>query len=308
MENVSIIIPAYNAVNSLGRCLDSVLIQTYNSLEILIVNDGSNDGTLLLGNKYKKQDSRIQIIDQVNKGVAAARNAGLREASGDYILFIDADDWIEPDMVEKLIAAINEENGLDIAFCSFDNSETPEQIKPSIPFFPEVWDTEKQQLEFLIHKRMSGMLWNKMIRSELFNGILFDESISYGEDAHALWKILKKSRNMIVLGDILYHHVLDNHSISHQKYSHAKYTAISVWEEIAADIKQYYPKWKLMGQERLAATATYGYYEMKCTYYKNNEEQAHLRKIIRNNISVLVKSDNITLKMKVFALAVFLGI
>lgn len=308
MERVSIIIPTYNAERFLERCIDSILRQTYENLEIVIINDGSIDGTLALCNKYKEKDQRIHVIDQSNKGVAATRNVGVRNVTGNYILFVDADDWIEPDMVEILVNAINEQEAVDIAFCSSDNAETSEQVIRRDVISREIWDKEKQQREFLVHKRMTGMLWNKLIRTKLFNGISFDETVGYGEDAQVLWKILKHSRNMIVLDDVLYHHVLDSQSISHQKYSKTKFSAIKVWQEIEADVIKNYQQWRTLVQERLLATATYTYYEMKCSKYKNKEEQAHLRKIVRKNLSVLFKNNRMSLKMKSFACAIALGI
>ena len=308
MEKVSIIIPAYNAVKFIDRCVNSVLQQTYEELEIIIINDGSIDGTLALCNQYKEQDKRIRVVNQCNKGVAAARNVGIQNVTGDYILFVDADDWIEPDMVKILLNAINEQEAVDIAFCSSDNAETSKQVIRRISLEKEIWDSEKQQEEFLIHKRMTGMLWNKMIRAKLFDGIFFDETVGYGEDAQVLWKVLKKSRNMIVLHDVLYHHVLDGNSISHQTYSHKKYSAIKVWEEIEADVNKNYPQWNFLVQERLLVTATYTYYEMKCSQYRNKEEQYHLRKIVRKNIKVLLKKNRMSWKMKSFAIAISFGI
>lgn len=308
MEKVSIIIPAYNAERFLEKCINSILQQTYKELEILIINDGSMDGTLMLCNRYKELDCRICVIDQTNKGVAATRNVGIQRATGDYILFVDADDWIEPDMVERLVVAIKEQETFDIAFCSFDNAETSERVITKNVGAREVWNTETQQKEFLIHKRMTGMLWNKLIRSKLFDGVSFDETVGYGEDAQVLWKILKHTRDMIVLQDVLYHHVLDKQSISHQKYSKTKYSAIKVWEEIESDVNKEYPQWNDLVRERLLATATYTYYEMKCAHYSNKEEQVHLRKLVRQNIGTLFKKNEMSLKMKCFAIAVAMGI
>lgn len=307
MEKVSIIIPVYNAERFIERCISSVLNQTYKRMEVIIINDGSLDDTLLLCNKYKEQDQRIQVINQLNKGVAATRNVGLKNVTGDYVLFVDADDWIEPNMVERLLEALNGQDAVDIAFCSYDNAETPFQVVTKKVGFKEIWNDDKQKEEFLIHKRMTGMLWNKLIRAKLFEDISFDETVGYGEDAQILWKILKRSRNMVVLQDVLYHHVLDNQSISHQKYSKTKYSAIKVWEEIETDVNKNYPQWRSLVQERLLATATYTYYEMKCSRYRNKDEQCHLRKIVRQNIKVLFRKNRMTWKMKNFAIVIALG-
>ena len=91
---VSVLIPAYNAEKTINRCLDSILCQTFQDIELIIVNDGSTDNTLSILLNYAEKDKRIIIYNQPNQGVSAARNTGLRNASGDYILYVDSDDWI----------------------------------------------------------------------------------------------------------------------------------------------------------------------------------------------------------------------
>ncbi len=115
MENdkVSVIIPVYNAEKFLNRCLDSVINQSYKNLEIICVNDGSKDSSLKILKDYQKRDDRIIIIDKENAGVSSARNDGIRKSTGEYISFVDADDWVEIDMIESLYNSIIE-NGVDV--------------------------------------------------------------------------------------------------------------------------------------------------------------------------------------------------
>ena len=100
---ISIIVPVYNSEKYIDRCLDSILNQTYKDLEIVLVNDGSNDQSLKILENYALRDTRIKVVNQENKGVAAARNTGLDNATGDYILYVDSDDWIENNMVERMV-------------------------------------------------------------------------------------------------------------------------------------------------------------------------------------------------------------
>lgn len=104
---VSVIIPVYNAEQYLAQCLDGVVNQTLGELEIILVNDGSTDGSQRLMRKYQKRDARIQIVDQENQGPAMARNAGLRLAKGEYLAFLDADDFFAPEMLETLLSLIH---------------------------------------------------------------------------------------------------------------------------------------------------------------------------------------------------------
>lgn len=151
------------------------------------------------------------------------------------------------------------------------------------------------------------MLWNKLIRRELFESVRFDPSVGYGEDAQALWKVLKHSRSMVVLDETLYHHVLEEHSISHQNYSSKKFTSVKVWEEIERDILRNYPQWKSLVQERQIAYAAYLSYEMRRSVNQNAVEKQALRHIVRRNLPVLLKTNNLSTKMRLYALVVAIG-
>lgn len=302
---VSILIPAYNAEQTIHRCLDSILAQTYHDIEVIAVNDGSIDSTLAELQAYAKKDKRVKVIDQFNSGVATARNTALDNASGEYILYVDADDWIEPDMVERLLNRMSED--IDIVFCSSDHAETPDHVQCEIQAECEIWDQDRQILEFLRHKRMTGMLWNKLLRRSLTNGISFNEKTGYGEDAEFLWQVLKKSRKMIVTNEVLYHHVLEDTSISHLSFSEKKYSAIPMWEKINADVAMDYPQLIVLAKNSLMCAAVYGMFEARQCGYQNLEHINHMRTIARNNLFSFLKDNHISLKFKLYALAVCLG-
>ena len=118
MKKISIIVPIFNIEKYLSRCLDSILEQTYKNLEVILVDDGSVDNSGMIADKYARKDQRIKVIHQVNQGVSAARNTGIDLATGDYIGFVDGDDYIEPDMYEILMRII-EEQQVDIAHCGY---------------------------------------------------------------------------------------------------------------------------------------------------------------------------------------------
>ena len=114
---VSVIIPVYNVEKFLPKCLDSVISQTYQNIEIICINDGSKDDSFYILKKHEEDDKRIKIIDIPNNGVSNARNIGLEHAKGDFILFVDADDWLERDCLEKLMATTDTEEGIIIHKC-----------------------------------------------------------------------------------------------------------------------------------------------------------------------------------------------
>ena len=302
---ISILIPAYNAEKTIHRCLDSVLGQTVADLEIVVVNDGSKDATLQILHEYAARDSRIVIVDQANSGVAVARNAGLQKETGEFILYVDADDWVEPNMLERMLSLADD---ADIAFCANDTAEKPEDAKHTDTIEIENWDQDRQLLEFMKHKRMTGMLWNKLIRRSVTEGCCFNPKTGYGEDAEFLWQVLKKSQKMVVTNEILYHHVMDDNSISHLRFSDKKYSAIPMWEKINDEVVQYYPKLRMFARERLTSAAIFSLYECRVCSYKNKEQVRHMRNIGRKNLWIILNSTNISIKFKLYALMAAVGV
>lgn len=301
---VSVLIPAYNAEKTINRCLDSILAQTYCGIEVIIVNDGSTDNTLSICLNYAEKDKRIIVYNQTNQGVSAARNTGLRNASGDYILYVDSDDWIEPNMIRRMVDLIED---ADIVFCGNDHAETPGQAECIDNVKIEYWNQQQQMLEFMKHKRMTGMLWNKLIRHSITDGYWFNEKTGYGEDAEFLWKILKKSHKMVVTNEILYHHVMEQSSISHLFFSDKKYSAIPMWESINKDVAENYPELLPLARERLMCAAVYSLYEVRHCKYKNKEVIKHMRSIVRKHIWSFWKTASVSMKFKFYAIVACLG-
>ncbi len=301
---VSVLIPAYNAEKTIHRCLDSILAQTYCDIEVIIVNDGSKDSTLAELQVYEKKDERVKVIDQLNCGVAAARNTALDNARGAYILYVDADDWIEPNMVERLLKLVGDG---DIVFCGNDNADNSDRVMCVDKTKTEIWDQQRQMLEFMKHKRMTGMLWNKLIRRSITDGCWFNEKTGYGEDAEFLWKIIKKSRKMVVTNEVLYHHVLEDTSISHLSFSEKKFSAIPMWEAINEDVEKQYPELLELAQERLMCAAVFSMYEARDCGYKDKEQIAYMRGITRKYLRVFLKSKDVSKKFRLYAIAVSLG-
>lgn len=133
---VSIIVPIYNTAIYLEQCLDSIINQTYNNIEIILINDGSTDDSGKVCDAYAQKDSRIIVIHQENKGLAATRNIGIEVSTGDYIMFLDSDDWLDNDICEILVSALREHN-VQISMCSYTR-EYPNKSIPKV-----VYDTDK---------------------------------------------------------------------------------------------------------------------------------------------------------------------
>ena len=170
-DTISVIIPVYNVAAFLPQCLDSVIRQDYSDLEILVVDDGSTDGSGEICDEYRNRDSRIRVIHQENRGAGAAKNTGLEAATGTYLSFVDSDDFLEPDAYGYMVEALSS-SGADLAQFSFRNvfrDHTEEQLLPPgrsvmdgvdyLVQFPKDWTC--------------ALLWNKLYRRQLYDGIRF---------------------------------------------------------------------------------------------------------------------------------------
>ncbi len=176
MQKLSIIIPVYNTENTLRRCFDSVINQTYSNLEVLAVDDGSTDGSADVIKEYARKDERFRYIGIEHGGVSKARNKGLEYADGEYLQFIDADDDVEPSMMTKLISLM-QENNADLAACRFSH-----------PFFKTYYDDgvydltdERQLLSFYQDTYGVVMPWNRIWKRECFT-VPFDTEVHFSED------------------------------------------------------------------------------------------------------------------------------
>ena len=161
---ISILLPVYNTSAYLPQCLDSVFAQTYTNLQVVLVDDGSKDNSLEICQQYAAKDPRIEVYHQENHGVATTRNHLLEKVKGDYVLFVDSDDWIEPDMVEFLVGKALT-NNIEMVVCGNVNNDTP----PASEYNEELWSQDKAVKEFLRHVNFNGSLCNKLTLVSLFH-------------------------------------------------------------------------------------------------------------------------------------------
>ncbi len=203
---ISVIVPIYNSEKYLIECIESIINQTYHNLEIILINDGSTDSSLAICMKYKQLDSRIKIINQKNKGVCSARNVGMKMSSGDYIAFVDSDDFIEKDMYYILLRNIRKFNA-DISRCRAfiyerdgkisNNRKTSENI---------LYSTDKEIMEAYVSGKMSIAVWDKLFRREVIKNIEFKDDV-FNEDAVFVWDTIKNISTVIYDSAQLYHHL-----------------------------------------------------------------------------------------------------
>ncbi|MBO5631554.1 MAG: glycosyltransferase, partial [Aeriscardovia sp.] len=168
---VSIIIPVYNSQDYLQKCLDSVLCQTYKNIEVILVDDGSTDRSAAICDDFHQRDQRVKVFHRENMGASLARKFGLSVANGQFIQFVDSDDWIKPFMTEKLICSA-EKNDSSIAWCDVEMVEKDK----SYDFKIQYNSSSTEMLKSLYWGRISGWLVNKIIRADLLADLVFPSS------------------------------------------------------------------------------------------------------------------------------------
>lgn len=203
---LSVIVPTYNAEKYLEGCLKSICQQTYKRLEIILVDDGSMDGSGDICDKYALIDNRIKVIHKQNGGVSSARNAGLVLSKGELLAFVDADDEIELDMYETLVGAINAYD-VDIASCGMIRENEYQPLKSTEASF-EVYDVPLRQ--FYNDGLSVDCLWNKVFKKSCIQENFFDEGISYTEDQLFVAQCFEKATNIAIAKEIKYHYLQHN--------------------------------------------------------------------------------------------------
>lgn len=203
---ISVIIPVYNCEKYLQDCLKSVIDQTYKDLEIIIIDDGSTDNSGTICDQFAKQDSRIQVIHQENKGVSASRNIGILQMSGELVSFIDADDTLDPDMYEFLCSLMNDHNA-DIAHCGYRHvvGEEIRLVHDSRQIFSQ---NSEEALTCLIGARLFvGSLWNKLYKAKLIKDLTFDEDIKINEDILFNFQVFSRADKIVFADYTKYNYI-----------------------------------------------------------------------------------------------------
>lgn len=217
-KTVSIIVPIYKVEKYLPKCIESLIIQSYQDIEIILVDDGSPDASLEICNMYAEKDSRIMVIHQHNSGVSAARNAGLVVAKGEYIGFVDPDDWIDTEMYEGMINAIERE-GTDLAICGYDyyNEKYIVDENRQYKILPNEVITQKE-----VMNRFSDMppsirhgVWNKLFRKSILKNQTFEVGLHSSEDVLFLNEYVKKIKSAVVVHQPYYKNLVRQGSATH---------------------------------------------------------------------------------------------
>lgn len=230
---ISVIVPIYNSEKYLERCIESILRQTYKNIQLILINDGSKDKSLEICNYYKSIDDRIIVVDKINEGVSIARNTGIRLAEGDFIGFVDSDDYIEENMYEVLINKIIIDKSDLCAMTTYsinctifeDNDLSFGVINNSLA------------LEKLFLLSFPTSLWAYLYKKSALNNVTLNGNIHFFEDFEFNFKVLMQSNVVSLCDKKLYHYETNNESINSQSINDKRTTCLRIYDLISEEVE-----------------------------------------------------------------------
>lgn len=294
---VSVIIPIYNTAASIERCVNSLLRITSENLELILIDDGSQDNSLAICRSLAQEDSRIIVLSQLNEGASSARNRGLEIARGEYVMFVDSDDWIEPDMIGRMVNVIRDNPEVQIV-----QTRVPADMKNQVGN------------QFLggneaIRCLLEGSWWGpycKLIRRELIGDIRFPER-TISEDYLFNYLLFNKA-NYIQYLDICYYHRTDRpDSLSKIQLSKRKFDEFYNVREVSDRVSIDYPQYKLLADSHLAGTCL----KLLFLIFENRAEKQYSDELelildcVRDNYYSFLKNPNINQHQRILLASCF---
>ena len=241
MEKISVVVPIYKVESYLKECMDSILAQSYKNLEIIFVDDGSPDNCPQLCDQYAAYDNRVKVIHKVNGGLSDARNAGIGCATGDYITFVDSDDFIKKNMIEYLFNKLHEYDA-DIAFCQRVNVDESGAILSDGKTFKDSVVRGQQECmhQFLTNPNMDTVAWGQLYKITLFNDVRYPVG-KYHEDVYTTYKLVAKSSCIVTCSEGMYCYRLRPESITSTSFKLKHLDIIEANKERSEFMKEHFP-------------------------------------------------------------------
>lgn len=237
---VSVIVPAYQAEPYLAQCLDSILGQTHKNLEVLVINDGSRDNTRQICDEYAQKDSRIKAFHKENGGVSSARNVGLANATGEYVVFCDSDDTLRSAYVEHLLKLAQDHN-CQMSYCArafWEDRTTYETAGVPDPNAPIIMES-RQAMENLLRSRyIGGSPWCWLMERSLLDGLSFDPALHLDEDYTFILQVLSRAKQICIDKTVLYNYYVNAQGIVRSKFNPKHLTSIDACETMQAFLKE----------------------------------------------------------------------
>ncbi|MBS4179143.1 glycosyltransferase family 2 protein [Lederbergia citrea] len=296
---ISVIVPVYNMRKFLHKCVDSILSQTFSDIEVILVNDGSTDESGIICDQYAKWDIRVKVLHKENGGLSSARNAGLKIAKGEYIGFVDSDDYIDINMYKDLYGLCKETNS-DIAVCRFGREVSGNLVAEVQQKMVKEMDNLEAMRQLFRGELYRFSVCNKLFRNRCFDNIVFPEERIH-EDLSTTYKLFSNANKIVFTNEVGYIYVRREHSILTSRFNEKRLDIFIGWEEILTFMKREYP---------LLSSEVYSCFTYACidnVYYileqvTNKKERKkyllHIQYYVRRFYQDMIKNDALTFKYK----------
>lgn len=293
---ISVIVPVYNTGKHLGKCLESILNQTYQNLEVILINDGSVDNSEEICRSYAEKDDRIIFISRDNRGVSATRNEGINIAHGDFFSFIDADDYLDLDMYEYLIGIINDKK---VDTVNFEHYITYSEYEVEYKSPAEAYgyaDRKKAQYNLLFHYPFAC---NKLFSKKMVGNIRFNEELARGEDCLFARQCFENAENAWFDERALYHYVQSEESACRGSFRKSQLTYIKLYEIFYEFYSERYPELLAGSMAKTSEDAILIYGDMWLDNQDLRKEQRILKKEYDKYFGIAIRAENLSLKQKI---------
>ena len=289
-ELFSVIVPVYNTEKYIRRCVASLCSQSYHNLEIILIDDGSKDLSGSICDQLHHEDSRIQVIHQSNAGVSAARNTGLNSAQGEFITFADSDDYLHPQMIERLYQLAKAYEA-DVSSCEYTSDES--ELSLSQDATPLTFDAVNGISDMLCNKSITYSVCCKLFSRFTVNGLRFHTEYSHHEDLLFCYEAFLKSKTIVHTKEKLYLYYVNPNSATRTAFSHKRMTAIDVQERILRDIHDRFPDSQLSHTaiQQFLKVNIYTGMQMRKAGYKSREDYNRIRKNIKSLLPELLTGE-----------------
>ncbi len=296
MELISVIVPVFNTEKYLDKMIKSLTDQTYSNIEIILVNDGSTDGSLEICQKFSGRDARVRVLSQENKGPSCARNYGVSRARGKYLAFVDSDDYVSGDFIECLYQLLSFSRS-DISVCGYEMVYKDKRVKISEGEGRVVYSRE-EALRNMFRKNNIGINpCNKLFKKELFDNVRYPEG-KFFEDVNTTYKLIEQAGTVAYMPEVKYYYVqhagsTNGKNFRGEQFDHHLYDLIDAADEVYRHIERSYPE--LLDDISIGCI---GYYlraanQMILWRRRDPELIASAKKKIRKHAGIILKTDQI---------------
>lgn len=307
MSKVSIIVPVYNVENYIKKCIDSIVNQTMEDIEIILVDDGSKDTSGNICDEYALKDGRISVIHKENGGLSDARNTGIKKATSDYVLFVDGDDYIKENMVECLYKLLVDYQ-VDMSVCGVYNVYSSGEKAQCDVLEEFQCDNIEAFGHIMVGKKIPGTICNKLIKREIARELLFPVGRLY-EDAFYTTQLMQRVKCVSVTTEPMYYYFHRAGSITTTAFKKKDMDIVIAYEENLKVIKEKYPEILEQAKFRL----DWAYFTvldrmLQLDDYKSIEDYSMVVKYLKKNIWAVVRSKYFYKSRKIGAIALFFNV